>query len=188
MQLDVPAFRIKFRDSYSFCPQSLASWPKTFGLADTAKGTFPHRFNRSENWNKVIQYPTVDDFGVNSMRYAQKKDFLEWCDKDKVLKNGLYDFNQEMSTYCKNDVEVLRRCCELFRNLFRGISGGICPFVSSTTIAGLCSYYWRSRVLDKDLIGILPEISTNRFQSQAAMIWMDWEAGEGGVHFVLFVL
>ena len=59
------------------------------------------------------------------------------------------------------------------------ISSGICPFVCSTTIAGLCSYYWRSRILKPDVIGLLPVVSTNRFQSLAAMMWLDWEAVEG---------
>ena len=163
MQLDVPAFGIKFRDSYSFCPQSLASWPKTFGLTDMAKGTFPHRFNRPEHWNKVVQYLTIDDFGITSMRQAQKTDFLEWYDADKAAKNDVYDFNQEMAAYCQTDVEVLRRCSELFRKLFMEISDGICPFVHSTTIAGLCSYFWRSRILQPDVISLLPVVSTNRF-------------------------
>ena len=179
MQLDVPAFNIKFRDSYSFCPQSLASWPKTFGLTDVAKGTFPHRFNRSENWNKVVPFPTTTDFGVESMRPAQKSDLIEWYEKEKTAKNSVYDFNTEMASYCRMDVEVLRRCCELFRKLFMDISDGICPFVCSTTIAGLCSYYWRSRILKPDVIGLLPLNSTNRFQSKVAMMWLDWEALEG---------
>ena len=179
MQLDVPTFGIKFRDSYSFCPQSLATWPKTFGLTEVAKGTFPHRFNQAKHWNKVVPCPNHADFGVESMRLAQKTDFLAWYDLDKAAKNDKYNFNQEMAAYCIMDVEVLRRCCELFRKLFMDISGGICLFVSSTTIAGLCSYYWRSRILSKDLIGIIPEISTNRFQSKTAMMWMDYEAQEG---------
>ena len=179
MSLDVPTFDIKFRDSYSFCPQSLASWPKTFGLTDVVKGTFPHRFNRPENWNKVMPFPTVEHFGIETMRSPQKSEFSEWYEAEKCAKKGMYDFNEEISSYCKKDVEVLRRCCELFRKLFMDISSGICPFVFSTTIAGLCSYYWRSRILKPDMIGLLPVVSTNRFQSLAAMMWLDWEAVEG---------
>ena len=181
MKLDVPAFHIKFRDSYSFCPQSLASWPKTFGLTDVAKGTFPHRFNRAGNWNKVVQYPSTDDFNIVSMRLAQKTAFLQWYEADKAAKNGVYDFNHEMAAYCKMDVKVLRRCCEIFRQLFMELSDGICPFVCSTTIAGLCSYFWRARILLPNLIGLLPVVSTNRFQSNSAMMWMDWEAEEGKI-------
>ena len=179
MSLDVADFDIKFRDSFSFCPQSLASWPKTFGLTNVAKGTFPHRFNRPQNWNNVVPFPSTLDFGIDSMRQAQKQEFLEWYDMEKMAKNGVYDFNEEMSAYCKMDVEVLRHCCELFRKLFMEISQGICPFVCSTTIAGLCSYLWRSRILKPDVIGLLPAVGTNRFQSEAAMMWMDWEAQEG---------
>ena len=113
------------------------------------------------------------------MRPVQKTNFLEWYEVDKISKNGKYDFNEEIAAYRKMDVEVFRRCCEIFRQLFMELSDEICRLVCSTTIAGFCSYFWRSRILQPDIIGLLPVVSTNRSQSRVAMMWMDWEVEEG---------
>jgi hypothetical protein len=63
LQCVIPKLGIEFRDSLNYNPQSLARWPETFGIPNVSKGTFPHRFNRPENWNNVVPYPELSDFG-----------------------------------------------------------------------------------------------------------------------------
>ena len=40
---------IKMLDSYSYLPMALSTFPKALGF-DSAKGYFPHLFNKRENW------------------------------------------------------------------------------------------------------------------------------------------
>ena len=58
------------------------------------------------------------------------------------------------------------------------ISGGLCPFVSAMTIAGLCSVYWRTTFLEEKQIAVIPRRSNNRFQSKVALQWLEYESQE----------
>ena len=42
VQLEVEKYKIHFRDSLNYNPQSLAKGPATFGLQGIGKGRFPH--------------------------------------------------------------------------------------------------------------------------------------------------
>ncbi|XP_055340852.1 uncharacterized protein LOC129589937 [Paramacrobiotus metropolitanus] len=181
LQLDVPLLNIRFRDSINYNPQSLAKWPATFGLPDISKGTFPHRFNRKENWDQVVPFPSMDEYGYQGMNTKSKDSFREWYEKEKMEKNNIFDFRQEFVQYCKMDVTVLRLCCQQFRKLFQGISKGLCPFVSSLTIAGLCNKYWRTFMLKPEQIGLLPHglNARNRHQSVKAKKWLSWMEEDG---------
>ncbi|XP_055336572.1 uncharacterized protein LOC129587021 [Paramacrobiotus metropolitanus] len=176
LQLDVPQLNIRFRDSINYNPQSLAKWPATFGLPEISKGTFPHRFNRKENWDQVVPFPTMEEYGYQGMNSKAKESFQRWYEKEKQEKNNLFDFRKEFVEYCKMDVTVLRLCCQQFRKLFQEISQGLCPFVSSLTIAGLCNRYWRSFMLKPEQIGLLPHglNARNRHQSVKAKKWLSW--------------
>ena len=182
LSMDVPKLNMKFRDSLNYNPQSLAKWPATFGLGGVSKGQFPHRFNRPQNWHNGCAFPEPEEFGVAAMRSKEKSEFLEWHRVEKGSKNGRYDFWSEFVGYCSMDVTVLRKCCLLFRNLFMEISGGMCPFVTATTIAGLCNSYWRSRILANNQIGLLSPVITNRFQSVKALKWMEYKSWEDDCH------
>ena len=43
--------KVKIIDSLNFIPSSLAKFPKTFGLTELKKGSFPHKFNIPHNHN-----------------------------------------------------------------------------------------------------------------------------------------
>ncbi|XP_055352376.1 uncharacterized protein LOC129598480 [Paramacrobiotus metropolitanus] len=180
LQLHVPGYDIHFRDSINYNPQSLAKWPATFGLPDISKGTFPHKFNRRENWDRVAPYPSMDEYGFRTMDKKAQASFKEWYDADVKAKSGLFDFRKEFVAYCENDVTVLRTCCQQFRKLFMEISNGLCPFTSALTIAGLCNLYWRSFILKANQIGLVPQqrFARNRLQSVKAMKWISWMENE----------
>ena len=182
LSMDVPKLNMKFRDSLNYNPQSLAKWPATFGLEGVSKGQFPHKFNRPENWHNHCDFPEPSEYGVAVMRSKEKEEFLLWHTEQKALKKGRFDFWTEFVGYCSMDVTVLRKCCMLFRELFMGISGGMCPFVSATTIAGLCNRFWRSKMLECNQIGLLPSISSNRIQSAKAIRWLEYKSWEDDCH------
>jgi DNA polymerase type B, organellar and viral len=174
--MEVQKYKMIFRDSLNFNPQSLAKWPETFGLTDVSKGIFPHRFNRPENWNDVVPYPEKKEFSYEVMKAKEKAEFDQWYEKDRMEKQGQYNFREEFVRYCSMDVTVLRKCCLLFRELFMGISGGMCPFVTAMTIAGLCNKFWRAKILKENQIGLIPTngFHKNRLQSAKALKWMSF--------------
>lgn len=174
LQMDIGQHKIKFRDSLNFNPQSLAQWPSTFGIPDLSKGVFPHRFNRPGNWDNIVPYPSLADFGFELKSSKDRAKWLAWYEMDKTEKGGVYDFRKEIVSYCRLDVEVLRRCVQQFRTLFKTISRGLDPMVTSLTMAGLCNQYWRMFHLKPDQVEIVNSrpLHLNRKQSKEAIAWI----------------
>ena len=154
LTLSVPMFKIKFVDSLSFIPMRLADFPKTFGLNELAKGYFPHLFNTAENQNYVGPLPPTSFYHPDGMSPDEKEKFLEWHNGLKE-NNYVFDFQQEILTYCRSDVDILRRCCLEFRELFRDVTD-IDPFEKCLTIASACNLVFRKNFLKENTIAIIP--------------------------------
>ena len=172
MQLDVKEYNIRFRDSYNYNPQSLSSWAKTFDLAkNEQKGSFPHEYNSPEHWGKEVQYPNKTAYGYNNMKKAERKAFMKFYRKDRRKKKNLFNVDAELLRYCSQDVTTLRLCSRKLRQIFLELSGGLCPFVSALTIAGLCSFFWRAKLLEPNLIELLKP--SQRTSSVKATKWLN---------------
>ena len=104
LSLEVPMFGIKFIDSLNFIPMKFANFPKTFGIEELAKGYFPHLFNRKENENYVGPIPPNPYYSPNGMSPKDKETFLAWH-ASKKESNYVFNFNEEIITYCRSDVE-----------------------------------------------------------------------------------
>jgi hypothetical protein len=141
MTMTVIKYDITCLDSLTSNSQSPAKWQKTFGLADVSKGHFPHRFNRPENWNKILPYPDKEEFGHARLKAKERTEFDPRYEQDRRAKNGQYNFREEFASYCSMDVTVLQKGCLLFRELFMDISDAMCPFSAAVTITGLSSTY-----------------------------------------------
>ncbi len=103
---------IRFLDSCMFLPMALSELPRCFDLQELKKGYFPHFFNKVENYGKVFDsLPPAEDYGITSMNEDKKQRFLEWYKKHK---NQTFDFEKEMTSYCRSDVDILRRACLVF--------------------------------------------------------------------------
>ena len=152
LSMNVPLFNIKFIDSINFIPMSLAKFPKTFGQDELCKGYFPHMLNKDENQNYVGPIPCQNDYGVNFMRPGEREAFMAWHD-EQVANNYRYDFRQEIIKYCRSDVDILRKCCLLYREMFRKETD-IDPFNKALTIASYCQEVYRTNFLKKDTIAI----------------------------------
>ena len=151
LSLKVPMFNIRFVDSLNFIPMKLANFPKTFGIEELVKGYFPHLFNKKENENYVGPIPPTPYYNPTGMSPKDKETFLAW---HAFKKESNYVFNfKEIVTYCRWDVDILRRCCLEFRELFHEITE-IDPF-RTTTIASACHIVYCSKYLLKDTITII---------------------------------
>ena len=152
LSMTIPMFNIKFIDSLNFIPMSLAKFPKTFGQDELCKGYFPHLFNKEENWNYVGPIPCQNDYNVNFMKPEERKAFVAWH-KEQVESNYLFDFQKEIVKYCRSDVDIMRKCCLLFREMLRDETT-IDPFGKSLTIASYCHEVYRTNFLKEDTIAV----------------------------------
>ena len=181
-------FKIKFIDSLNFIPMALAKFPKTFGQDELCKGYFPHFFNKDENQDYVGPIPCQDDYGVNFMKPEAREAFMTWH-QEQVENNYVFNFRHEILKYCRSDVDILSKCCTLYREMLKEATDtgndetGIDPFDTATTIAGYCMQVYRTKFLQKDTIALLPQHQQlKRKQSHEALQWLSYTAEKEGIH------
>ena len=144
--LSIKFRKVKIIDSLSFLPMPLEKFSKTFDIKELKKGFFPHEFNKEENQNYIGSWPEQHYFGVKFMTSEKKEEFEKWhlsnCDK-------IYNFQEELKSYCRSDVDLLMKGCLIFRkNIIEitkregdeNFSNGIDAFCVSVTIASLCHF------------------------------------------------
>lgn len=163
MSVEVPACNIRMIDSMNFLPAALSELPRMFGLTEMAKGYFSHLYNKKENQGEKLQcLPDIQFYNPDSMttdphKVHNRKSFMEWYEKHRF---DDFDLNVELLKYCRSDVDVLRRCCLKFRDLFMNITydgchEGIDPFATCITIASACNLVFRKKFLQPETIGII---------------------------------
>ena len=173
LSMTILLFNMKFIDSLNFIPMSLAKFPKTFGQDELCKGYFPHMFNKEENQNYIGPIPCQNDYGVNFMKPGEREAFIAWHD-EQVANNYRYDFREEIIKYCRSDVDILRKCCLLYREMFRNETD-IDPFNKALTIASYCQEVYRTNFLKKDTIAVFNndrQLKIN--QSNVAAKWISY--------------
>ena len=179
--MTIPMFDIKFIDSLNFIPMSLAKFPKTFAQPELCKGYFPHFFNKDENQDYVGPLPCQDDYGVNFKKPAEREAFMSWH-QEQVDNNYVFDFRHEILKYCRSDVDILTKCCLLYREMLKDQTG-IDPFDKATTIASYCMQVYRTKFLEKDTIALLSQAhQLKRKQSHEAFQWLSYTAEKEDIH------
>ena len=173
LSMKVPDWDIRFIDSINFIPMALAKFPKTFGQDELCKGYFPHAFNKDENQNYVGPIPCQNDYGVNFMKPGERDAFIAWHD-EQVANNYRYDFREEIIKYCRSDVDILRKCCLLYREMFRNETD-IDPFNKALTIASYCQEVYRTNFLSKDTVAVFNNDRQWKIkQSNVAVTWLSY--------------
>ena len=180
LSMTVPMFNIKFIDSLNFIPMSLSKFPKTFGMEELCKGYFPHLFNREENEKYEGPIPPEPYYMPNSMKPETRKEFHAWY-KEQRDNNYVFNFNEEIIEYCRSDVDILRKCCMEFRELFREITN-IDPFEKCLTIASACHEVCHNNFLKEETIAILDSTRLLKMnQSNMAVKWLSYVMQENGI-------
>ena len=95
----------------------------------------------------------------------------------------VFDFKQEILSYCRSDVDILRRCCLEFRELFRDVTD-IDPFEKCLTIASACNLVFRTNFLEEDTIAIIPPhgYCPEYKQSILARKWLSYTAEKDEIY------
>ncbi|CAB4017685.1 DNA polymerase, partial [Paramuricea clavata] len=176
LSLTVPEMNIKFIDSLCFIPMKLAAFPKTFGLTELQKGYFPHFFNRAENQDYVGPLPDSKFYDPDGMSSDDREKFYSWYN-EQVRRQYEFDFQAEILRYCQSDVDILRRCCLEFRELFSQITD-VDPFASCLTIASACNLVFRKTFLQENTIAVIPPCGykPENKQSVIALKMLAWVA------------
>ncbi|XP_070556488.1 uncharacterized protein [Ptychodera flava] len=176
IRIFIPSLNIKFIDSYNFLPVALAQLPDMFELAELHKGYFPHFFNTAENQEYIGPLPDAQYYGPDGMKQHQREKFLRWYEEERS-KNHPFNLKQELENYCRSDVDILRRSCLKFQDMFKQ-QNGVDPFRDCVTIASACNVVLRRNFLEKDTIGIIPDHGYiyRRNQSVIALQWLEWHA------------
>lgn len=168
---------IKIIDSLSFIPMALASFAKTFDIKEFKKGFFPHKANTIENQNYIGPYFEESYYQPEMFSGSKKKEFEEWYQQNS---NKKFNFKQEFFDYCWSDVGLLTEGCLNFRHIAMSNSKkskydkGICPFLSSCTIASFCNKLFRNNFMGSQQIAVIPSNGYNPKQkvSKKAMLWL----------------
>jgi len=150
---------------------TLEKFAKTFDLKETKKGFFPHLFNTRENQSYIGEYPAQEYYQPKFMSQAKKIEFENWYEKAIYNKNGskaIFNFQKE----------ILMKGCLAFRKIIMDQTNGIDPFQKSITIASLCHYIYRTKLMEPNTIAILPEngYNGNAKTSKKAMMWLKYVA------------
>jgi hypothetical protein len=176
LSLTVPEMNIKFIDSLCFIPMKLAAFPKTFGLTELQKGYFPHFFNRAENQDYVGPMPEANFYDPDGMSSDDREKFYTWYN-EQVERQYEFDFQAEILRYCQSDVDILRRCCLEFRELFHQVTD-VDPFASCLTIASACNLVFRRTFLQENTIAVIPPCGykPENKQSVIALKMLAWVA------------
>ena len=180
LSMTIPMFNIKFIDSLNFIPMSLAKFPQTFGMEELCKGYFPHLFNKKENEHYIGPIPTEPFYSANWMKPGNRKAFLAWH-KEHMNNEYVFDFDKEIINYCRSDVDILRKCCMEFREMFREITD-IDPFEKCLTIASACHEVFHNNFLKEETIAIF---NSDRYlkmnQSNTAIKWLSYMMRENNI-------
>ena len=175
LSLDIDMLKIKFIDSLNFIPMGLAKFPKTFAQPELCKGYFPHLFNKDANQDYVGPIPCQDDYGVNFMKPAEREAFMTWH-QEQVENNYVFDFQKEITSYCRSDVDILAKCCLLYREMFKEETD-IDPFDKALTIASYSMQVYCTKFLQKDNIAIFSHArQLKQKQSHEAHQWLSYTA------------
>ena len=131
-----------FKDSLSFLNMPLTNFTKTFGLTELKKGWFPHKFSKLENLEYEGTIPGLSYYNTKHMKVDKKKE-CETCHANEVLKGEVWNFRNELLSYCKSDVQLMKEGCLKFAEDTKR-DAGFNPLLQCITIASTCHYFWRN--------------------------------------------
>ena len=166
-----------FCDSFRYVSTSLDQFGKQFGL-EVSKGFFPHEFNLKCNYDYEGDLPSSDMYGTKFMTDKKYQDFMKWWkEEDAAIRSGSkpkWNFLDEIISYCKQDVEVLRKAWLAYEKSAFELTG-FYPGVANYTLAKLANLAWK-----KDLETMhVPLLRRDGYvhhdqQSQVAFDWLTW--------------
>ncbi len=98
------------------------------------------------------EWPDAYFYDPAHMKPAVRDQFYNW---HREQQGNVFNFREELLTYCESDVDILKGACLAFRDQFIEIEG-VDPFPVSLTIASACNHIFRRNYLKEKTIGVIP--------------------------------
>ena len=116
------------------------------------------------------------------MSTKERQDFLTWYEERKSA-DYVFNFEAEIEEYRRSDVDILRRCCLVFKKLMEETCN-LDPFKHCITIASACNRVFRQEYLEENTIGLIPPqgYQPARKYSIMALQWLAWIHHQTGDH------
>lgn len=110
-----------FKDSFNLAPMALSALIPAFGLNDISdKGWFPHLANKSSNFGITLPcLPPKSDYMCDGMMPGKRQAFDEWYEANK---HQPFELDEELPSYCLNDVVILMNALVALRKEFLEVS------------------------------------------------------------------
>lgn len=123
--------------------------------ASVAKRQIVEHMNINRIYALRIQIPNSMSTDTNNTN--NRESFMELYNEHR---NDAFDFNAELLKYYRSDVDILRRCCLKFRDIFIDLTSdgrydGMDPFSECITINSACNLVFRRTFLQPDAIEII---------------------------------
>lgn len=166
--------KVKFIDSLNYFSMPLKAVPKAFGLdvnSELAKGLFPYLYTDTDHDGYL---PPLKYYSPDTMMPKDREECVKWY-KEAVRNKTKFKFWDALESYCRVDVDILRRGALEFRKIFLE-KGKVDPFAECVTIASTCMLLYRVNFLPELTIGLIPirgyRLADN--QSRVALEWLLW--------------
>ena len=113
-------------------------------MQDTGRHV-PNLFNTLSNQSYVGRIPDTSYFMPDVMSVSARGDFEAWHTR-QCAANVIYDFQKDLTEYCKSDIKLLKQGCLSFKSVFEPLA---CfnPF-SHITIASACNWDLRQNRME----------------------------------------
>jgi len=173
---------ITLLDSLSFLPMKLAKMPSAMGLsAELRKGSFPFLYCLEANFHDVLDgLPDMKYYSPEFMSPKDRTDFLEWYEERK---DQPFDFQEEILSYTRSDVQILREACTKFRKLvmevttFEGAKSPPLDVFAHVTLASSAMHIIRQFIMwEKHQVKLIDDTYVTAFLK--AGIFTDQVTGE----------
>lgn len=99
--------------------------------------------------------PDKQMFDYQNMNKQRQRDFDQWYEANK---NHKFHVFQELVSYCENDVILLSKCYQAFKDMYMNQVCEVNPFFSSLTLANLCFTTFLRSFYEPDETGNYPLI------------------------------
>lgn len=178
-QVKFPKSLVIMKDSFQLIPMALSEMPQAFQLPST-KGHFPHYFTCRKNFGLVQRgLPDIAEYGYKWMSVKKAKELKEWYDEQP--KDVVFNFDEEILKYCKQDVTVLTNALRVFRRHIIDLVSWD-PLIQCSTLPGLTMLIMKTMFLKEKQMVYIDEqgYHLNRQFSDKAIRWLEWLRHKNG--------
>lgn len=163
---------LTFKDSLSFLNITLANFTNTFGLVELKNGWFSHKFSKLENLQYEGKIPDLKYFETQHMDGNKKEECEKWH-AEHFLKGDVWNFQSEMSEYCKSDVKLMKEGCVKFaEDAQRDV--GFNSLTQCITMASTTHYFWRNHQMQPKTIPVEPPHGWGGLKTSQSKIAFQW--------------